>query len=304
MNTPPSPLGTLALLPPELRALIYKAALTSPNPIQITRYHHSLIPSNPANPPVTEPKKSGKAVTHRTAKNEFGPQSRVVLAHPTKPKCKQKLPAAEVFAMGLVGTSKAVRDEAMAVLYGANTFEFENEYAIEAFMGIASKQSVLLKHVRFAMKGIEGREKQVRMLSRLAAPKRVEIRLCKAMYSPESAAKFADVVWKALKDVLQTQLCFDLPGWDWLRVPLPLELQLRRFAGVRFEVPEGLEFAGVEGEGSAARVIRDEGERARRFRALIEGKLVGEAERERKMEKARKKVLAEKLRVSETLRAV
>ena len=256
-------LGAFGQLPPEIRNLMYGFALTSPGKIEISRYRVV----SPLGAAYYSPK--------------YGPKSKVETWHGKR---KSKPAASKVLAVNLLRASKAVNAEATPVLYGLNCFAFENAHALSTFMPMIGERAALLTDVEFGAFSLA----EVATLNRMASPKAMTI---------EAGSNTASTAWHILKPIFQTRRLY-LPDWENFVVELPLELQLRRFEGVKFTVSPNVTFQ-VNGQ---AEKIEDQEERGRRYKELVRRLLVKEAEEWREAKEMEEKVIAEMLGASRAVR--
>ena len=103
---PASPLGTLAILPPEIRNKIYSHVLRAPEPISIRRR-----PQWPRNRPWAK---------------------RFFVAGSIERECR-RLPVDRCLSMELLHVSRAVNAEAAGILFRRNRFVFQDRVAMKEF---------------------------------------------------------------------------------------------------------------------------------------------------------------------------
>lgn len=289
MNATRSPLGDFGELPGEIRNEIYRFAFTTPHPIEISRYRYTRYRSDTI-------RKPGKAITYTSRNTDYGPRSKTLI---WRGKQKRKLPAAEVLSISLLRTSKDINRETNSLFYGLNTFDFANEHAVAAFMHVIGKQAALLTRVAFPSTLGELR---LELFNRMADLKRVEVRVSSLVSAKASAA----YVWEPLKTIVSTQSRFGVSDSNEEKkvlIALPAEMQLKRFEAVHFVVDRDTRFP-AGGEGVTWEVIEDDGERGRRYRALVREVMVQEIETEITDMEKDEQDLPEKLRSSREMRGL
>lgn len=235
---PSSPIGDLGKLSPELRNEIYKQALTSANPIEISRCRYP----NPKWTPVNDKKR-----IYRGQSKCYRGWEGVVRRPRGKKSCK--VPTERVLAINLLRTSKAIQNEATSILYGANNFEFQSAFAFEKFT--SSSAGLRFPLITCISIGVEYNMdkifESIRCLNRL---EQIELRL-HFIFSrlPGSVAtEEARRTWERIssfvsKERLRVDMgdTFDFPHGT-VDVDLPQELKVRRLRLFYFAVPKDVEF--------------------------------------------------------------
>lgn len=283
-TTPPSPLGDLGKLPPELRNEIYKHALTSANPIEISRCR---VP-NPKWTPEND-KKNAKTIGGGESKCLWRCAG-VVRRPQDKESCK--IPAVQALAINLLRTSKAIQNEATSILYGANKFEFQTDFALGQFTSTRTTfRFPLITRISIGFEFTLRMGKILELIRRLTRPQQIELRL-RSTYGLSPASKTAVEargIWRHIRSFVSTEsLRIDQKSFDLLRrsveVDLPEELKLRRLNLFHFAVPGYYQFEVEDGGKTSERTIEDPEQRSAKFRELVAHAIDEEAQQTNRAE--------------------
>lgn len=276
-KSPLSPLGDLGKLPAELRNEIYRHALTPEQPIELSR-------ARIKNPKYDKGENKKLPTWDQQPKTIFHCRS-LIQIKTGKRICK--VHAARALAVHLVEASKVIRAEARPILFGGNTFKFENASTVAIFAETVRNALHLITRVSCHYDAMWGGGRKWLELSRISGLKSFEVCVDPYTWSrttSRSADDAAQAVWRYIKPMIASEYI----GVHGLHVPphlnhasdLPEELQRLRLRRFHFPVNELMYFARP---GMPREFVEDAQERNTRFRALVLDQLKSDAETIRKI---------------------
>lgn len=223
-------LGSLGDLPAEIRNEIYMHALTTNQPIEISRMRVR-------NPNYTGEKERGSR--RKELKYLFYCRA---TARSGRGKRPRRVAAAKALALSLLLTSKVVREEGRPVFFGMNVFYFEGVNALKVAVGEVGSRSAFPLLTRVSVPVLSGAFRPLHGLDHLRRPKCIEIRVGPSNGYPWAKnigwTRFVaeNVGWR-IRSLVAFELFFREDGRPDRRALLPEELQLRRLETSRFAVP-------------------------------------------------------------------